>query len=97
MATTALNRKMTVFTRKFDLNLRKNLVKCFTMNVVWYLAETSIINLLECFEVWCRRRFEKIGRVDGVENEVLPRDKEERKILRTIKRRKANLIISSCS
>jgi hypothetical protein len=28
MATAALNRKRTIFTRKLDLNLRKKLLKC---------------------------------------------------------------------
>jgi hypothetical protein len=46
---------------------------------------------LESFEMWCWRRMEKIRWIDRVRNEeVLHRVKEERNILHTIKRRKAN-------
>jgi hypothetical protein len=45
------------------------------------------------FEMWCWRRMEKISWTDRVRNEeVLHRVKEERNILLTIKRRKANWI-----
>jgi hypothetical protein len=48
---------------------------------------------LECSEMWCWRRMEKISWTDRVRNEeVLHRVKEERNILHTIKRRKANWI-----
>jgi hypothetical protein len=40
----------------------------------------------------CWRRIEKISCADRVRNEVLQRVKEERNILHTIKRRKANWI-----
>jgi hypothetical protein len=46
---------------------------------------------LERFEMWCWIRME-ISWVDRVRNEVLHRVKEERNILHTIKRRKANWI-----
>jgi hypothetical protein len=43
--------------------------------------------------MWCWRRMEKINLTDRVRNgEVLYRVKEERNILHTIKRRKANWI-----
>jgi hypothetical protein len=43
--------------------------------------------------MWCRRRMEKISWTDRVRNEeVLHTVKEERNILHTIKRRKANCI-----
>jgi hypothetical protein len=43
--------------------------------------------------MWCRRRMEKISWTDGVRSEeVLHRVKDERNILHTIKRRKANWI-----
>jgi hypothetical protein len=53
---------------------------------------TSKLDLnLECSEMWCWRRMEKISWTDRVRNEaVLHRVKEERNILHTIKRRKAN-------
>jgi hypothetical protein len=48
---------------------------------------------LESFEMWCSKRMEKISWTDRVRNEeVLHRVKEERNILHTIKRRKANWI-----
>ena len=48
---------------------------------------------LECFEMWCWRRMEKISWTDRVRNEeVLHRVKEERNIVHTVKRRKANWI-----
>jgi hypothetical protein len=48
---------------------------------------------LESFEVWCWRRMEKISWTDRVRNEeILHRVKEERNILHTIQRRKANWI-----
>jgi hypothetical protein len=48
---------------------------------------------LERFEIWCWRRMEKISWTDLVRNEeVLHRVKEERNMLQTIKRRKANWI-----
>jgi hypothetical protein len=43
--------------------------------------------------MWCWRRMEKISRTDRVRNEeVLHRVKEERNIVHTVKRRKANWI-----
>jgi hypothetical protein len=47
---------------------------------------------LESFEMRCWRRIEKISWTDRVRIEVLYRVKEERNILHTIKRRKANWI-----
>jgi hypothetical protein len=48
---------------------------------------------LESFEMWYWRRLEKISWTDSVRNEeVLQRAKEERNILQTTKRRKANWI-----
>jgi hypothetical protein len=48
---------------------------------------------LESFEMWCWRRVEKISGTNRVRNEeVLHRVKEERNIVHTIKRRKANWI-----
>jgi hypothetical protein len=61
-------------------------------------AETWILwkvdqKYLGSFEMWCWRRLEKVSRADRVTNqEVLHRAKEERNILRTVKRRKANWI-----
>jgi hypothetical protein len=48
---------------------------------------------MESFEMWCWRRIEKINWTDRVRNEeVLHTIKEERDVLHTIRRRKANWI-----
>jgi hypothetical protein len=74
------------------------LVKCYIWSITLYGAGTWILRkvdqkYLESFEMLCRRRMEKISWTDRVRNEeVLHRVKEERNILHTIKRRKANWI-----
>jgi hypothetical protein len=66
--------------------------------MAFYGAETWVLRkvdykYLERFEMWCWRRMEKISWTDRVKNkEVLHRVKEQRNILLTIKRRKANWI-----
>jgi hypothetical protein len=88
--------KKTLFTRQLDLNLRKKLVKCYIWSVALCGAEASTLRkvdqkYLESFDMWCWRRMENISWTDCVRNEeVLHRMKEERNILHTIKRRKAN-------
>jgi hypothetical protein len=53
----------------------------------------QIRNAWKSFEMWCRRRTEKISWTDHVRNEeVLHRVKKERNILHTIKGRKAKWI-----
>jgi hypothetical protein len=48
---------------------------------------------MESFEMWCWRRMEKISWTDHVRNEeVLLRSKEQRNILREIRKRKAKWI-----
>jgi hypothetical protein len=74
MAQAAFNRKKTRFTSKLDLNLGKNLVKCYTWNVAFYGAETWTLRkvdqkYLERFEMYCWRRMEKISWTDRVRNE----------------------------
>jgi hypothetical protein len=91
MAKAAFNKKKTLFTSKLDLNLRKNLVKCYTWSIALYGAETWTLwkvdqKCMESFEIWCWRRMEKISWTDRVRNEeVLHRVNEERNILHTIK------------
>jgi hypothetical protein len=95
MAKTAFNKKKNIFTSKLELNLRKKLVKCYIWSIALYGAETWTVRkvdqkYLESFEMWCWRRME-INWTDRVRNEeVLHRVKEERNIVLTIKRRKAN-------
>jgi hypothetical protein len=57
----------------------------------WTLQKVDQI-YVESFEMWCWRRMENISWTERVRNEVLHRVKEERYILQTIKRRKANWI-----
>jgi hypothetical protein len=57
MAKAAFN-KETLFTSKFDLNLRKKLVKCYIWSIALYGAETWTLwklyqKYLGSFEVWC--------------------------------------------
>jgi hypothetical protein len=70
----------------------------YIWSLALYGAETWTLRkvdqkYLESFEMWCWRRMEKISWTDRVRNEeVLHRVKEERNILHTIKRIKANWI-----
>jgi hypothetical protein len=58
-----------------------------TLAMLWKVDQ----KYLDSFEMWCWRRMEKISWADHVGNEeVLQRVTEERNILQTIKRRKAN-------
>jgi hypothetical protein len=97
MAKAVFNKKP-LFTRKLDLELRKKLVKCYIWSIALYSAKTWILwkldqKYLETFEIWCWRRMEKIIWMYHENNEaVLHRVKEERNILHTIRRRKANWI-----
>jgi hypothetical protein len=98
MAKAAFNKKKTLFTSKLDCNLRNKLVKCYIWSIALYGAETWTLRkvdqkYLESFEMWCWKRMEKISWTDRVRNEkVLHRVKEQRNIVHTIKRRKANWI-----
>jgi hypothetical protein len=82
-----------LFTRKIDLNLRKNLVKCCICSIALYGAETWTLRkvyqkYMESFEMWCWRRTEISG-TDRVRNEeVFYRVKEETNIPYTITRKK---------
>ena len=98
MAKAAFNKKRTLFTSTLDLELRKKLVKCYIWSIALYDAETwTLLTVdqkhLESFEMWCRKRMEKISWTDHVRNEdVLLRVKEQRNILHEIRKRKANWI-----
>jgi hypothetical protein len=97
MAKAAFNKK-TLFASKLDLDLRKERVNIWI--IALYGAETWILRkldqkYLESFEIWCWRRMEKIIWMDRVNNEaVLDIVKEERNILHTMRRRKANWVAS---
>jgi hypothetical protein len=78
--------------------LLKSYYYYYNWSIALYGAETWTLRkvdqkYLESFEMWCWRRMEKISWTDRVINEdVLHRVKEERNIVHTIKRRKANWI-----
>ena len=86
MAKAVFNKKKTLFTSKLDLNLRKNLVKCYIWSMALNSAETWTLRAadqkyLESSEMWCWRRMEKISWTDHVRNEeVLLRVNEQRNI-----------------
>ena len=60
MAKAAFNKKKTLFTRKFDLNLRKELVKCCFWSMALYgdtwTLRTADQKYLESYKMWCWRR-----------------------------------------
>ena len=98
MAKAAFNKRKTLFTNTLELNLRKNLVKCYICSTAFYGAETWTLRAvdkkqLESFEMWCWRRMEKTSWADHVRNEeVLLQVNERRNILHAIRKRKANWI-----
>ena len=78
------------FTSTLDLELGKKLVKCYIWSIASNGAETWTLRAadqkhLESFEMWCRRRMEKMSWTDHVRNEeVLLRVKEQKNILHEI-------------
>jgi len=98
MAKAAFNKKRNLFTSTLDLELRRKLVKCYVWSIALYGAETWALRAvdqkhLEGFEMFRWRRMEMINLTDRVRNEdVLLRVKEQRNILREIRKRKAKWI-----
>ena len=82
-AKAAFNKKKNLLTNTLDLNLRKELVKCYIWSVALYGAETWTLRAadqkyLKSFEMWCWRRMENIGWIDRVTNgKVLHKAGEE--------------------
>jgi hypothetical protein len=97
MAKAAFNKKKT-FHQQTGFKLKEETSKVLHLEHSFYGAESWTLQkvhqkYLESFEMSCWRRMEKISWTDRVRNEeVLHRVKEERNILHTIKRRKANWI-----
>jgi hypothetical protein len=80
---------------KLDFDLRKKLVQWLHLvhSFETWTPRRVDQKCLESFEVWCWSRMEKIIWTDRVSNEeLLHRGTEERKILPTIHRTKANCI-----
>jgi hypothetical protein len=73
-------------------------MKCYIWSIALCGAETGTLRVvdqkyLESFEMRCLRRMVKISWTDHVRNEeVLHRVKEQRNLLHTVNRRKANWI-----
>ena len=87
MATAAINNKMTFFTSKLSVNVRKkNKVHIWRTNLYGTLRKVDH-KYLERFEIWCWRRMENISSTVLVGNEVFQSAKEERNILQTVHRR----------
>ena len=78
--------------------LKLGYCKWYSWSVALCGAETGIVRKADqkyrgSFEMWCWRSMEKISWTDRVRNEeVLHRDKEQRNILHTVERKKANWI-----
>ena len=80
-----------------NLERAGSLVKCYTENTTFYGAEARTLHTVYhkyvgSFEMWCRRRIEISWTGRGRNEKVLHRVREERNILHTVKRRKANWI-----
>jgi hypothetical protein len=94
MAQTAFNKKK-IFHQQIGLKFKEE-TKCNVWSIALYGAKTWALRkvdqkYLESLETWCWRRMKKISWTDHVRNEeVLHRVKEDRNILNTIQRRKAN-------
>jgi hypothetical protein len=66
-------KKEVLFISKLELSLRNNLVKCYIWSIALCGAETWTLRkvdqkYLANFEMWCRRRMEKISWTDRVRN-----------------------------
>ena len=85
-------------TSALEVKLKNKLVKIYIRSTALCGAETWTLRKVDqkylgSFEMWCWRGMEKISWTDRVRNEeMLHRDKGERNILYTVKRRKANWI-----
>ena len=69
-----LTKKGDLFASTLDLKLRKKLVKCYIWSIALYGAENGTIRAVDqghlgSFEMWCRRRLEKISWTDHVRKE----------------------------
>jgi hypothetical protein len=102
MKKATFNMKKTPFTSKLDLNLRKNLVKCYIWSIAFYRDETWTLGkvnqkYLRSFEIWCWRRMDKISWTDSViKKEVVHRVHEERNIVHTIKKGTVTELATFC-
>ena len=96
MAISAFNRKKTLFTSKLYLHLGKKLVKSYVQYITLYGAETWTLRKVDqkhakSFKM-CWKRMETSWTDCVRYEEVLHRVKEDRNIIHTVKRRKADWI-----
>ena len=94
MAKAEFNEKV-LFNRKLKFK-QKKLVKCYIWSTAFYGAEIWTFRKvyreeLGSFKVWCCRKMDKISWTNRLKNkEVLNGVQEERKLLHTIRRKRAN-------
>ena len=75
MANEAFNRKISIFCRPLEKELRNRLEKCFVWSVALYDAETWTLRQneqkqLEAFEMWIWRRRERVKRTDKIKMQL---------------------------
>lgn len=98
IAKEAFKRMQRILCGPLALDIRKRMAKCFIWSVFLYGAETWTmrsldIKRIEAFEMWVWRRLERVKWTEKMKNEdVLKKVKEKRRLLREIKKRKANWI-----
>ena len=76
IAKEAFNRKISLWTNKLNIQLRKELVRCYVWSIALYGSENWTLTklermYLESFEMWCWGRIKKISCSEKVTNEVL--------------------------
>jgi len=85
------NKKKALFTSKWNINFSKKLIKWYIWSIALHGVENWTLRKVDqrCLESF--ENFETSGsHTDCVRNELLHWVKEERNVLHTIKRRKAN-------
>ena len=98
IAKEAFNRKISLLTSKLNIELRKELVRCYVWSIALYGSEIWTLrklerNYSESFQLWRWRRLEKIKWSEKVTKEqFLERIGEKRTLLNNNLRKKANWI-----
>ena len=97
MAKAAFSKRKALFSSKVDINVRKKEVNCYIWGIGLYSTGTWILwevdkQYLGSAETWCWGREDKISWSDCLRKDKVLHRVEERNILQTIQRRKANWI-----
>jgi hypothetical protein len=95
----SIQQEKILVTSKFDLNLRKKLVKCYSWSITFYKAVTWTLQklnqkYLERFEMWRWRR--SFGPIVRETKKYLHGANKEKNILRTINRKMFKWFATSC-